>query len=95
MAGTATEQFVGLGKPAITIEGSGPQFTPRFARLQGRLLGPSVRVVSRPGEVVAELKDLLQDPERWRAIAENGHRRMGGPGASERIARWILSELVG
>ena len=30
MAGTATEQFVGLGKPAIILIGKGPQFTPRF-----------------------------------------------------------------
>ncbi|AKV71223.1 hypothetical protein VL20_6511 [Microcystis panniformis FACHB-1757] len=42
MAGTATEQLVGLGKPAITIAGSGPQFTPHFAKLQQRLLGCSI-----------------------------------------------------
>ena len=45
MAGTATEQFVGLGKPAFTTPGAGPQFTPTFAQLQTRLLGPSVILV--------------------------------------------------
>ena len=39
MAGTATEQFVGLGKPVITFPGGGPQFTKRFAQNQTRLLG--------------------------------------------------------
>ncbi|MEM7712585.1 MAG: lipid-A-disaccharide synthase-related protein, partial [Cyanobacteria bacterium P01_A01_bin.68] len=42
MAGTATEQFVGLGKPAFIIPGEGPQFTPAFAEAQTRLLGSSV-----------------------------------------------------
>ena len=31
MAGTATEQAIGLGKPVIQIEGKGPQFTKTFA----------------------------------------------------------------
>ena len=39
MAGTATEQFVGLGKPAISIPGAGPQFTEVFAEAQTRLAG--------------------------------------------------------
>ncbi|HEY9736734.1 MAG TPA: lipid-A-disaccharide synthase-related protein, partial [Trichocoleus sp.] len=41
-AGTATEQFVGLGKPAFTFPGEGPQFTRTFAEVQARLLGESV-----------------------------------------------------
>lgn len=94
MAGTATEQFVGLGKPAISIEGTGPQFTPRFARLQTRLLGSSVILVRQTGEVAGELSALLENPDRWRSIARNGRERMGGPGASDRIAGWILSNWV-
>ena len=42
MAGTATEQAVGLSKPVIQIEGKGPQFTKSFAEAQRRLLGKSV-----------------------------------------------------
>lgn len=33
MAGTATEQLVGVGKPVITFPGEGPQFTYSFAEV--------------------------------------------------------------
>ena len=39
MAGTASEQAIGLAKPVIQIEGNGPQFTKSFAEAQRRLLG--------------------------------------------------------
>ena len=39
MAGTASEQAIGLAKPVIQIEGKGPQFTKSFADAQRRLLG--------------------------------------------------------
>ncbi len=42
MAGTATEQAIGLAKPVIQIEGQGPQFTKSFAEAQRRLLGKYV-----------------------------------------------------
>ena len=42
MAGTASEQAIGLAKPVIQIEGSGPQFTKSFAEAQRRLLGSYV-----------------------------------------------------
>ena len=42
MAGTASEQAIGLAKPVIQIEGKGPQFTKSFAEAQRRLLGKSV-----------------------------------------------------
>ncbi len=42
MAGTATEQAIGLGRPVIQIEGKGPQFTKTFAEAQRRLLGKYV-----------------------------------------------------
>ncbi|MGL5074987.1 MAG: lipid-A-disaccharide synthase-related protein, partial [Waterburya sp.] len=48
MAGTATEQFVGLGKPAIIIPGDGPQFNYAFAEAQSRLLGCSIIMVESP-----------------------------------------------
>ena len=38
-AGTATEQLVGLGIPALSLPGAGPQFQWPFARRQSRLLG--------------------------------------------------------
>jgi uncharacterized protein (TIGR03492 family) len=45
MAGTATEQLVGLGRPVFTLPGSGSQFTAAFAEAQSRLLGQSVYFV--------------------------------------------------
>jgi uncharacterized protein (TIGR03492 family) len=86
MAGTATEQFVGLGKPAILISGKGPQFTPKFAEAQTRLLGISVNLVTSPTVVGKEMRSLLQDILRMQQIAENGYRRMGQSGAASRIA---------
>lgn len=86
MAGTATEQVVGLGKPAIAIPGDGPQFTFRFAEAQSRLLGPSLTLVQGPSEVGEALQEVVTDVARWRAIAQNGVQRMGKPGAAQRIA---------
>ncbi|MEB3184441.1 MAG: lipid-A-disaccharide synthase-related protein [Cyanobacteriota bacterium] len=42
MAGTATEQAVGLAKPVLQLAGRGPQFTEGFAEAQRRLLGPGL-----------------------------------------------------
>jgi uncharacterized protein (TIGR03492 family) len=93
LAGTATEQFVGLGKPAIIIPGEGPQFTPAFAEGQTRLLGESVILIEQPSAVAAELRSLLHDPQRLQQIAENGKRRMGDPGAADRIADHLIQIL--
>ncbi|MBO3460451.1 lipid-A-disaccharide synthase-related protein [Aetokthonos hydrillicola Thurmond2011] len=93
MAGTATEQFVGLGKPAIIIPGKGPQFTPAFAEAQSRLLGISVTLVEQPEEVAGVVRSLLLNPDRLHTIAENGIRRMGNPGAAKRIAECLLQHL--
>ncbi|MDY7003440.1 MAG: lipid-A-disaccharide synthase-related protein [Cyanobacteriota bacterium] len=90
MAGTATEQFVGLGKPAIAIPGNGPQFTSAFAEAQSRLLGISVTLVKHPREVADAIKSLLNDPDRLQLIAKNGIQRMGKPGAARRIADFLM-----
>ena len=95
MAGTATEQFVGLGKPAFILPGKGPQFTPAFAEAQTRLLGPSVTLVPRPDRTATEIRRLLRDPDRLQLIADNGKRRMGDPGAAQRIAACLLDKLLG
>ncbi|GAX36954.1 lipid-A-disaccharide synthase-related protein [Nodularia sp. NIES-3585] len=86
MAGTATEQFVGLGKPAIAIPGHGPQYNPAFAEAQSRLLGSSLLLVDHPGQVPQVVRSLFQNPDRLQMISENGIRRMGKPGAARRIA---------
>ncbi|MEQ8998865.1 MAG: lipid-A-disaccharide synthase-related protein [Coleofasciculus sp. B1-GNL1-01] len=93
MAGTATEQFVGLGKPAIAIPGTGPQYTPAFAEAQTRLLGPSLILVEQPDRVAEVLQQLLRDPDRLQLIAENGRRRMGQSGAARRIADCLMERF--
>lgn len=95
MAGTATEQFVGLGKPAITIPGKGPQFTPAFAEAQTRLLGTSITLVNDPQQVATAIQGLLQNPDRLQLIAENGIKRMGKPGSAQRIAQCLLERMKG
>lgn len=94
MAGTATEQFVGLGKPAITFPGKGPQFTYTFAEAQSRLLGPSIVLVEHPNHVAEAMQSLLSDSKRLQVIAENGVKRMGKPGAAERIAECLIEKLA-
>lgn len=93
MAGTATEQFVGLGKPAIIFPGKGPQFTYTFAEAQSRHLGSSVILVQHPTQVADAVQYLLNNPDKLKLIAENGWRRMGKPGASRRIAECLIEHL--
>ncbi|MBE9049598.1 hypothetical protein IQ243_04105 [Nostocales cyanobacterium LEGE 11386] len=93
MAGTATEQFVGLGKPAIAIPGNGPQYTPAFAEAQSRLLGASLIVVDQPAKVAQVMRSLFKNPDTLQIISENGLRRMGKPGAARRIADCLQERL--
>lgn len=93
MAGTATEQAVGLGKPVITLPGPGPQFTPQFAAAQARLLGPSIFLMKGPqdlSQTLSKILDPLPESQQW---IENGWGRMGGPGASDRIAHSLKTHL--
>lgn len=94
MAGTATEQFVGLGKPAFITPGAGPQFTPTFAQLQARLLGPSVVLVEDPAQVGAAMAQVLNTPAQLEIIRQNGLRRMGKPGAAAAIAKVLIQQLL-
>ncbi|MDA0265591.1 MAG: lipid-A-disaccharide synthase-related protein [Cyanobacteria bacterium] len=90
MAGTATEQVVGLGKPAFTLPGKGPQFNPQFAESQTRLLGLSVTLVPTPAAVGPAIKQVMGDPSLLAQMRENGRHRLGEAGAAERIAAAIL-----
>jgi uncharacterized protein (TIGR03492 family) len=93
MAGTATEQFIGLGKPAIAIPGNGPQYTPAFAEAQSRLLGSSLILVEQPAEVANMVQSLFKDPDNLQIISENGSLRMGKAGAALRIAECLQERL--
>ncbi|MDJ0579904.1 lipid-A-disaccharide synthase-related protein [Crocosphaera sp.] len=92
MAGTATEQFVGLGKPVISFPGNGPQFTKKFAQNQTRLLGCSVTLVDTPQQVGDSLTQLIKDPKKLENIAKNGQKRLGKPGAAQRIANCLVNK---
>eukprot|EP00898_Chlorokybus_atmophyticus_P007180 jgi/Chlat1/7463/Chrsp6S07465 len=96
MAGTATEQMVsvGLGKPAFTLAGKGPQFTYKFAEAQTRLLGESVLLCANPTDLAKTLASTMDNPERLEAIARNGKRRMGEPGSAARIAEALWHTLL-
>lgn len=93
MAGTATEQFIGLGKPAIAIPGNGPQYNPVFAEAQSRHLGSSLILVEQAAQVGQVVRSLFNDPDKLQAIAHNGLRRMGKPGAARRIAECLQERL--
>jgi len=94
MAGTANEQAAGLGKPVVSFAGCGPQTTPRRMRDQEKLLGGAVTYVKDfPGGVAAEVERLLADPAERERRGRIGRERMGPPGASRRIAEYLISRL--
>ena len=94
MAGTATEQFVGLGKPAVIMPGVGPQFTYAFAEAQSRLLGCSIIMVESPVQVGQAIAKVINNPQLLVQIALNGKRRMGESGAARRIAQRLQCTLL-
>ncbi len=93
-AGTATEQFVGLGKPAITLPGNGPQFTQAFATVQAKMLGPSIQMVTRPEDIGLAIAKIISNPDRLQLVYQNGKQRMGNPGAGDRIASQLSNQLA-
>jgi uncharacterized protein (TIGR03492 family) len=94
LAGTANEQAVGLGTPVITFAGSGAQTTVRRMRSQQRLLGESVKFVQDvPDGVVSELSLLLSDADERARRGRIGMQRMGPPGGSEAIARFLAGQF--
>jgi len=92
-AGTATEQLVGLGLPALSLPGPGPQFTGGFARRQSRLLGGAVWPCGSPEELRARLLALLGDSEAREALGRRGRQRMGPAGGSAALAGLIRQRL--
>jgi uncharacterized protein (TIGR03492 family) len=93
-AGTATEQLVGLGVPALSLPGPGPQFKAGFARRQSRLLGGAVLPCHTATELRQRLGALLGNAAERRRLGRVGRRRMGPPGGSERLAERIATRLL-
>lgn len=94
MAGTATEQFVGLGKPVVIFPGQGPQFTYAFAEAQARLLGCGILMVENPGHVGKAIAKVMDDEGLLKEIVVNGKRRMGEAGAAQRITQCLQQTLL-
>tara|TARA_B100000900_G_scaffold255918_1_gene218058 strand:- start:74 stop:424 length:351 start_codon:yes stop_codon:yes gene_type:complete len=92
-AGTATEQICGLGIPALSIPGKGPQFTKSFAKRQQRLLGGSVSLCESKDIFQEKLLNLLENKKFRVRQGQIGRERMGTPGASKIIAEFITSKL--
>ncbi|MBW4452993.1 MAG: lipid-A-disaccharide synthase-related protein [Nostoc indistinguendum CM1-VF10] len=100
MAGLAVELAVAIGKPIIQIPGEGPQFTYQFAEAQTRLLGTNVQTIgTKPAtpeilkQAARRVVETLQDSDYLAKCKVNGRKRFGLPGASERIARLLLTYL--
>jgi uncharacterized protein (TIGR03492 family) len=93
-AGTATEQLVGLGVPALSLPGPGPQFTRAFARRQSRLLGGAVRLCGTTDELRERLLALLGDPQARERQGRLGRQRMGPAGGSAALAALIDQRLL-
>ena len=93
-AGTATEQLVGLGCPALSLPGPGPQFKVGFAQRQSRLLGGAVRVCRNGPELRQRLELLLAEPQLRHALGLIGQRRMGPAGGSAASAALIERQLL-
>jgi len=90
-AGTAAEQAAGLGVPVVGFPTSGPQYTPGFARRQGRLLGRALTLTAPDAQAVADvLGELQRSPERFREALQAGRERIGESGALRQIAAEIL-----
>ncbi len=93
-AGTATEQLVGLGIPAVSLPGEGPQFTKRFAFRQSRLLGGAVKPCQNSSVFAAQLQLLLNDELLRKQMGNIGARRMGAAGGSVLLASRVMKLLV-
>ena len=92
-AGTATEQICGLGIPALSLPGEGPQFTKSFAKRQQRLLGGSVSLCESKDIFHEKLLYLLENKKFRVFQGQVGKERMGTSGASKRIADFITLKL--
>ena len=105
MAGTATEQAVGLAKPVVQMAGAGPQFTASFAEAQRRLLGPTVfcaegesgeqaTVLATARLVLDLLERSVQDRQLQRLCRQQADERLGSMGGAEQMATAISSLLT-
>jgi uncharacterized protein (TIGR03492 family) len=96
-AGTANEQAAASGVPVVALDRAEPGGTPGdgwYRMRQIGLLGDALLLVSpEPAAAAAAIADLLDHPDRMRAMGDAGRERMGPAGGAAAIARSVL-ELV-
>lgn len=93
LSGTGNEQAAGLGKPVISFPGRGVQYTASFAKRQTQLLGKALALTQRDPKRTAEaVWEILSSEDKKREMGAAGKERMGGPGASKKIAELIKNE---
>ena len=85
---------MGLGIPALSLPGRGPQFTHGFATRQSRLLGGAVRTCGSEAELGLALQRLLADPLLRQEMGRVGRQRMGPAGGSDAIAQRVIRQLA-
>ena len=86
---------MGLGIPALSLPGPGPQFKRGFAERQSRLLGGSVRVCRSQAVLAERAEIVLSQPELARQLGAIGIQRMGTAGGSVALSRAIEERLLG
>jgi len=94
LSGTGNEQAAGLGIPVIAFPGRGAQFNSRFSSGQKELLGNALLLLPRDSWIIAkEAISLIRNRKRIKMMGAAGRKRMGGPGATDKIAKMILKEI--
>ena len=93
-SGTATEQLIGLGVPALSLPGKGPQFKKSFAQRQSRILGGAVIPCKNPKVLAERMEFLLKEKSLCKRIGRIGSRRMGRSGGSISLAMLINKFLL-
>ncbi|MGL4394465.1 MAG: lipid-A-disaccharide synthase-related protein [Brevinema sp.] len=94
LAGTGTEQIVGLGKPVIGFKGAGPQSCHARMIANQKLLGEGFVYVEKYTNVASVLQNLLHSPSSQEKLGLLGKERMGEAGGSARIAKDIVAKLL-
>lgn len=95
LAGTGSEQIVGLGKPVIGFRGTGPQSTNRRMEDNAKLLGDAFFYARRyPQDVQRVVEQLLENSEERDRMGMVGLARMGKRGAANGMAQCIVEDVL-
>ncbi len=95
LAGTASEQLAGLGKPIVAFKGTGPQSTSRRMEDNAKLLGDAfIYEKSYPKGVIHQIEELINNEPFRKQKGQEGFVHMGKPGATKKIAEYIINNIL-